>query len=88
MTDAATPAATERILDARGLKCPMPIIKAKKELATLGPGEVLKVIATDRGSVLDFQGWARQNPTFVLLDQREEKDETGRVLYIHRLARK
>jgi TusA-related sulfurtransferase len=79
---------TERILDARGLKCPMPIIRAKKEIGTLAEGEILKVIATDKGSVLDFQGWAKQNPTFVLLDQKQDKDETGRDIYVHRLARK
>ncbi len=78
----------ERSLDVRGLKCPMPIIKAKKELATLAAGDVLKVVATDKGSVLDFQGWAKQNPTFDLLAQREEKDEAGRDVYVHLLARR
>src|SRR4029450_2313052 len=44
----------EKVLDARGLKCPMPIFKAKKELETLGIDDVLKVLATDKGSVLDM----------------------------------
>jgi len=78
----------ERILDARGLKCPMPIVKAKKELGTLGEREVLRVVATDKGSVLDFQGWAKQNPSFVLLEQREETDDGGRNVYVHVLARR
>lgn len=86
--DGAKTMTTERVLDARGLKCPMPIIKAKKEIGTLGPDEILKVVATDKGSVLDFQGWAKQNPTFVLVEQSQGKDETGRDIYVHKLARK
>lgn len=78
----------EKTLDVRGLKCPMPIVKAKKELTGLEVGDRLKVVATDRGSVLDFQGWAKQNPTFALVEQREEKDETGRDTFVHLLARK
>ena len=77
--------ANERILDARGLKCPMPILRARKEMDALGPGELLRVIATDRGSVLDFQGWARKNPAIVLLEQKQDKDETGRDVFIHLL---
>jgi tRNA 2-thiouridine synthesizing protein A len=47
-------------LDARGLNCPLPILKAKKALAEMRSGEVLKVIATDPGSIRDFQAFARQ----------------------------
>jgi tRNA 2-thiouridine synthesizing protein A len=47
-------------LDARGLNCPLPILKAKKALAEMHSGEVLKVIATDPGSMRDFQAFARQ----------------------------
>jgi tRNA 2-thiouridine synthesizing protein A len=47
-------------LDARGLNCPLPILKAKKALAEMHSGEVLKVIATDPGSIRDFQAFARQ----------------------------
>jgi tRNA 2-thiouridine synthesizing protein A len=47
-------------LDARGLNCPLPILKAKKALAEMRSGEVLKVIATDPGSMRDFQAFARQ----------------------------
>jgi tRNA 2-thiouridine synthesizing protein A len=47
-------------LDARGLNCPLPILKAKKALADMHSGEVLKVVATDPGSVRDFQAFARQ----------------------------
>lgn len=78
---------SEKVLDVRGLKCPMPIVKAKKELSSIASGEVLKVVATDPGSVLDFQGWAKTNPDFRLVEQSTDKDETGRSLYIHKLAR-
>ncbi|UCH16206.1 MAG: sulfurtransferase TusA family protein [Burkholderiales bacterium] len=47
-------------IDARGLNCPLPILKAKKALAEMHSGEVLKVIATDPGSMRDFQAFARQ----------------------------
>lgn len=47
-------------LDARGLKCPLPILRCKKALADVGSGEILKVIATDPGSVKDFQAFCKQ----------------------------
>lgn len=77
-----------RTLDARGLKCPMPIVKAKKELETLAAGEVLKVIATDKGSVLDMQGWAKANPKISLVKQETATDDTGREVFLHWLSRK
>ena len=76
----------EKLLDVRGLKCPMPIVKAKKELGTLEAGETLKVVATDKGSVLDFQGWVKRQPGFTL-SQEEATDETGRNLYVHLLRK-
>ena len=47
-------------LDARGLNCPLPILKAKKALAELESGQVLRIMATDPGSVRDFQAFAKQ----------------------------
>ena len=47
-------------VDARGLQCPLPILRAKKALSTLGSGKLLRVLATDPGSVRDFQAFARQ----------------------------
>ena len=52
--------ATTRELDTRGLNCPLPILKAKKALAEMASGELLKVVSTDAGSVRDFQAFARQ----------------------------
>lgn len=51
---------TDKELDARGLNCPLPILRAKKALATMTSGQVLRIVATDPGSVRDFQHFARQ----------------------------
>ena len=61
-------------LDARGLNCPLPILKAKKALAEMTSGEVLRVVATDSGSVRDFQAFARQTGN-QLLEQSESEQE-------------
>lgn len=50
---------TEHILDAKGLNCPMPILKAKKALKDVEPGGLLRVLATDPGSVADFAAFCR-----------------------------
>jgi len=50
----------DKELDARGLNCPLPILRTKKSLAELTAGQVLKVIATDPGSVKDMQAFAKQ----------------------------
>ena len=50
----------DKELDARGLNCPLPILRCKKSLAELQPGQILKVVATDPGSVKDFQAFSRQ----------------------------
>ena len=50
----------DKELDARGLNCPLPILKAKKALADMTSGEVLRVVSTDAGSVRDFQAFAKQ----------------------------
>lgn len=47
-------------LDVRGLHCPLPILRAKKALANMHSGQVLKVIATDAGSTRDFQAFCKQ----------------------------
>lgn len=50
----------DRELDVRGLNCPLPILRAKKTLGDLSAGQVLKVVATDPGSVKDFQAFCKQ----------------------------
>lgn len=47
-------------LDTRGLNCPLPILKAKKALAAMTTGQVLRIVATDPGSVKDFQAFSKQ----------------------------
>ncbi|WP_028100587.1 sulfurtransferase TusA family protein [Pseudoduganella violaceinigra] len=53
-------------LDARGLNCPLPILKAKKALSELESGQVLRIVATDPGSVRDFQAFAKQTGNALL----------------------
>ena len=77
-----------KTLDARGLKCPMPIIKAKKEIDSLPAGEVLQIVATDPGSVLDFQGWVKASGVIELVKQEEGTDDQGRKTYLHFLRKK
>lgn len=50
----------DKELDARGLNCPLPILRAKKALSDMLSGQTLKIIATDPGSVKDFQAFAKQ----------------------------
>ena len=64
----------QKELDARGLNCPLPILKAKKALAEMKSGEILRVLATDPGSVRDFQAFARQTGN-TLVGQSESGDE-------------
>ena len=50
----------DKELDTRGLNCPLPILKAKKALADMSSGQLLRVVATDAGSMRDFQAFAKQ----------------------------
>jgi tRNA 2-thiouridine synthesizing protein A len=72
----------DKELDTRGLNCPLPILKAKKALADMGSGEVLKVVSTDPGSMRDFQAFARQTGN-ELVEQSNAADE-----FIHFLRRR
>lgn len=64
----------DKELDARGLNCPLPILKTKKSLADMASGQVLKVISTDCGSVKDMQAFANQTGN-TLVSQTEENSE-------------
>jgi tRNA 2-thiouridine synthesizing protein A len=72
----------QKELDTRGLNCPLPILKAKKALADMRSGEVLKVVATDPGSMRDFQSFARQTG-HELVEQESSNDE-----FVHFLRRR
>jgi tRNA 2-thiouridine synthesizing protein A len=69
-------------IDTRGLNCPLPILKAKKALSGMQSGQVLRVVATDAGSVRDFQAFARQTGNELVQQQTVGDD------YIHVLRRR
>ena len=69
-------------VDTRGLNCPLPILKAKKALAIMQSGQLLKVVATDTGSIRDFQAFAKQTGN-ELVEQQTVGDE-----FIHILRRR
>ena len=62
----------DKELDTSGLNCPLPIIKAKKEINTMDAGQTLKIISTDPGAVKDFESFATQTGNQLL--STEEKD--------------
>lgn len=64
----------DKELDTRGLNCPLPILRCKKALTELSPGQVLKILATDPGSVKDFEAFSRQTGN-QLLSSAEESGE-------------
>ena len=72
----------QKEIDTRGLNCPLPILKAKKALTDMQTGQVLKVLATDPGSVRDFQAFARQTGNEIV-EQHTVGDE-----FIHFLRRR
>jgi tRNA 2-thiouridine synthesizing protein A len=78
--------AFDKLLDARGLNCPLPLVTARKEVGKLEPGQVLKVIATDRGSIADFQGWTKIAKNVELLSQETETVD-GVNVYAHYVKR-
>ncbi|MHA1935338.1 MAG: sulfurtransferase TusA family protein [Candidatus Thorarchaeota archaeon] len=71
-----------REFDASGLRCPMPILKAKKEIKEVEIGQILKVIATDIGTKKDFPAWAARTGNEIL-ELVEESDKL--VWYIKRV---
>ena len=72
----------DKELDARGLNCPLPILRAKKALTDMVSGQLLKVVATDPGSLRDFQAFARQTGN-ELVEQQQQGEE-----FIHVLRRR
>jgi len=81
-TDPASRATLDKEIDTRGLNCPLPILKAKKALADLQSGQLLKVVATDSGSIRDFQAFAKQTGN-ELVEQQTVGNE-----FIHVLRRR
>ena len=62
-----------RVLDASGLNCPLPILRAKKSMSELDSGDVLKVVATDPGSIKDMEAFCRQTGNELLRSSQEDK---------------
>ncbi|MEE9422002.1 MAG: sulfurtransferase TusA family protein [Gammaproteobacteria bacterium] len=69
-------------LDASGLNCPLPILRAKKALNGIDSGKVLRIIATDPGSVKDFEAFAKQTGNELL----ESKEEGGKFEFLIKKA--
>jgi tRNA 2-thiouridine synthesizing protein A len=67
-------------LDATGLNCPLPILRAKKALSGLESGKVLRVIATDPGSVKDFEAFSKQTGNELL----ESSEDAGKYMFLLR----
>ncbi len=70
---------TDQEIDTRGLNCPLPILKAKKALAGMESGQLLRVLSTDAGSLRDFQAFAKQTGN-ELMEQLTQGDEFVHVL--------
>ncbi len=71
----------DKDLDARGLNCPLPILRARKSLNEMTAGQVLRIVATDPGSVKDFEAFSKQTGNELLSQQAGDKEF---VFYIRR----
>ena len=79
MLHAITP---DKEIDTRGLNCPLPILRAKKALSDMTTGQVLKIVATDPGSMRDFQAFCKQTGNELLGQQTINKE------FVHFLKRR
>ena len=70
----------DKLVDASGLSCPMPVVKAATEMRGLATGQVLKIIATDHGSLADIPAWAEDTGNELL----DSKHEGGRYVFLVR----
>lgn len=75
--------AADQVLDCSGLACPMPILKTKKAVDALAAGQVLKMIATDPGSVSDIEAWTRKTGNQLL---EHERDSGRYIFYIKKMS--
>jgi len=65
-------------LDASGLNCPLPILRAKKALGGMSAGQVLHIIATDPGAAKDFEAFAKQTGN----ELTESREESGKFYFL------
>ena len=75
-------AAYDQELDASGLNCPLPILRAKKTLNGMESGKILRIVATDPGSVKDFEAFAKQTGNELL----ESGEENGKFVFLLKKA--
>ena len=75
---------SEHLLDAKGLNCPLPILKARKALKEVPAGETLEILATDPGAVADFQAFCRQTGNELV--EHSQDDDVYRFLIKHTAA--
>lgn len=78
----------DAVLNARGWKCPLPVLRASKLIALATSGETLRVEATDADSTEDFLTWAAKEPTVELVEQSETADPDGRRIFVHVIRRR
>ncbi len=76
------PLNADKEIDTRGLNCPLPILRAKKALSDMTSGQVLKIVATDPGSMRDFQAFSKQTGNELLAQHTINKE------FIHFLKRR
>lgn len=74
--------AVEKTLDAKGLKCPMPVVKTSKEVKNISVGGVLEILATDPGSMADITAWTKSTGNELL---KAEKDGDVFKFYVRRV---
>ncbi|PYZ92348.1 hypothetical protein CR194_16065 [Salipaludibacillus keqinensis] len=62
-----------KVLDAKGLACPMPVVKVKKEMDQLQSGDILEVLATDKGAKSDIPAWAKSSGNEIVKEDQEDQ---------------
>jgi TusA-related sulfurtransferase len=73
----------DKVMDLKGLPCPMPVVKVSKGIKDVEVGQVIQAISTDPGSLTDFPAWARTSGNEIL---KTEQTEEEFVFYIKRTA--
>jgi TusA-related sulfurtransferase len=86
MKETAMPVLFDRALDVKGARCPQPLLMSRKAIVDMPVGSVLRVVATDAGSLADFEGWAKIAKNIELLAQ-ETGQEGEQTVYIHYVKR-
>lgn len=62
-----------KVLDVKGMSCPMPIVRTKKEMDTLNSGDILELHVTDKGALTDIPAWIKA-AGHTIVDQKEDAD--------------